>query len=112
MGLRRGPGAGMVTGEKAKDFKSAIKRLFKELKGFRKLIMVALVLAILSSILSISAPNKLSDLTDKISEGLVPPFVMDMEAIKNIAIFLAILYICSALFNFIQSICNLLSHTQ
>ena len=95
----------MGTGEKAKDFKSAIKRLFKELKGFRKLIMVALVLAILSSILSISAPNRLSDLTDKISEGLMPPFVMDIDAIKSITIFLVILYISSAVFNFIQSIC-------
>ena len=105
MGPGRGPGAGMGASEKAKDFKSAIKRLFKELKGFRKLIMVALVLAILSSILSISAPNRLSDLTDKISEGLMPPFVMDIDAIKSITIFLVILYISSAVFNFIQSIC-------
>ena len=104
-GPRMGPGHGMGAGEKAKDFKSAIKRLFKELKGFRKLITIALILAILSSILSISAPNKLSELTDKISEGLVPPFFMDIEAIKDIAIFLLGLYVCSAVFNFIQAIC-------
>ena len=100
-----GPGHGMGAGEKAKDFKSAIKRLFKELKGFRKLITVALILAILSAVLSILAPNRLSNLTDKISEGLVPPFFMDIEAIKKIAIFLVGLYVCSALFNFIQAIC-------
>ena len=83
-GPGRGPGHGMGAGEKAKDFKSAIKRLFKELKGFRKLITVALILAILSAVLSILAPNRLSNLTDKISEGLVPPFFMDIEAIKKI----------------------------
>ena len=105
MGPGHGPGPGMGAGEKAKDFKSAIKRLFKELKGFRKLIAVALILAILSAVLSISAPNKLSDLTDKISEGLMPPFAMDMEGIKGIAIFLLGLYVCSAIFNFIQAIC-------
>ena len=59
------------TGEKAKDFKGAIKRLFKELKSFKVLITIALVLAALASILSIIAPNRLSDLTDEISEGLV-----------------------------------------
>lgn len=59
------------TGEKAKDFKGAMKRLFKELKNFRILIVMALVLAALGSVLSIVAPNKLSDLTDEISEGLV-----------------------------------------
>lgn len=105
MGPGHGPGPGMGAGEKAKDFKSAIKRLFKELKGFRKLVTVALILAILSAVLSISAPNKLSELTDKISEGLMPPFTMDMEEIKGIAIFLLGLYLCSAIFNFIQAIC-------
>ena len=105
MGPGHGPGPGMGNGEKAKDFKSAIKRLFKELKGFRKLIAVALILAILSAVLSISAPNKLSELTDKISERLMPPFTMDMEGIKGIAIFLLGLYVCSAVFNFIQAIC-------
>ena len=56
---------------KVKDFKSAIKRLLKELKGFRILIIISLVLACLGAILSISAPNRLSKLTDEISKGLV-----------------------------------------
>ena len=166
---------GPAPAEKAKDFKSAIKRLFRELKKHRILIIIALILATVASILSIAAPNKLSELTDKISEGLVvntknleyigttiqnnfatgnmqelevdgikisiedqtkfleimstagenasaeenyakidempeniqevvKPF-MDMTAIKNIALFLAILYISNALLNFIQSLC-------
>ena len=61
----RGPG------EKAKDFKSAIKRLLKELGKFKVLIAVSLILAIASSILSICTPNILSDLTNLISDGLV-----------------------------------------
>ena len=69
-GNRRGgpPGAGV---EKAKDFKSAIKRLIKELRSFKILIVVALFLAAIGSILSIFTPNILSDLTDEISAGLV-----------------------------------------
>lgn len=57
--------------EKAKDFKSAIKRLLKELNAFKVLIIIALFLATVGSILSIFTPNILSDLTDEISSGLV-----------------------------------------
>ena len=67
----RGPMGGGAPGEKANDFKSAMKRLFSELNIFKVLIVISLVLAALSSILSIVAPNKLSDLTDEISKGLV-----------------------------------------
>ena len=66
-----GHGPMATAGEKAKDFKSAIKRLFSELHGYKSLIMFSLILAIIGSILSISAPNRLSDLTDEISMGLV-----------------------------------------
>ena len=69
---RGGPmGRGGNPTDKAKDFKGAMKRLFSELKPFKILIFISIVLAILGSIMSIIAPNKLSDLTDKISEGLV-----------------------------------------
>ena len=102
MGPGRGPGIG--AGEKAKDFKSAIKRLLKELGIFRKIIIIAIILAIFSAVLSILAPNKLSGLTDKISQGLMTP-IMDMEAIKSISLFLAILYSFSAIFNYIQAVC-------
>ncbi len=66
----RGPGARMNF-EKAKDFKGSMLRLIKELKSFKFVILFSLTLAILGSILSILAPNRLSDLTDEISKGLV-----------------------------------------
>lgn len=56
---------------KAKDFKSAILRLFKELKPFKVMIIVAVVLSTVSSLLAIFTPNVLSKLTNKISEGLI-----------------------------------------
>ena len=58
--------------EKAKDFKSAIKRLLKELKPFKVLVILSLTLSVAASILSIATPNILSKLTDKISNGIVP----------------------------------------
>ena len=63
------PGRGVP--EKAKDFKGSMKRLFSELKNYRVFIYISLILATLGSILSIIAPNRLSDLTDEISKGLV-----------------------------------------
>ena len=57
--------------EKAKDFKGAIKRLLKEMEGFKKLIIISLTLAAFGAVLTIVTPNILSDLTDEISKGLV-----------------------------------------
>jgi len=57
--------------DSAKNFKSSIIRLISELKGYKILIIISLVLACLGSILSIIAPDKLSKLTDEISKGLV-----------------------------------------
>lgn len=58
--------------EKPKDLKSSIKRLTKELKEFKFLIGLSIVLAILGSILTIITPNKLSDMVDEISLGIKP----------------------------------------
>ena len=57
--------------EKPKNFKEAIKRLFKELKVFKTLIIISLLLASLGSILSIVSPDRLKDLTNEISKGLM-----------------------------------------
>ncbi len=108
-----GPGMGPGVGEKAKDFKSAVKRLVKELGKFKILIIIALILAIAGAVLSISAPDRLSKLTDEIQAGIIPKMEngqiimpeMNMDSIKSIAISLVILYVCSAICTFIQSIC-------
>ena len=108
-----GPGMGPGVGEKAKDFKSAVKRLVKELGKFKILIIIALILAIAGAVLSISAPDRLSKLTDEIQAGIIPKMEngqiimpeINIDAIKSIAISLVILYLFSAICTFIQSIC-------
>ena len=141
--------------DKANDFRGAMKKLIHYLNKFHTLIIIAFVLAAVSSILSIIAPDHLSNLTDIISDGLTPNISettiteimssdtisledkqefmsimsgisedsssseifsaidsmpesvqeivepkMDFTAIKNIALFLAIIYIASAIFSF------------
>ena len=108
-----GPGMGPGVGEKAKDFKSAVKRLVKELGKFKILIIIALILVIAGAVLSISAPDRLSKLTDEIQAGIIPKMEngqiimpeINMDAIKSISISLVILYLFSAICTFIQSIC-------
>ena len=164
------PGGGAGSFEQSKDFKGSMIRLIKNLKPWKFIMIMALSLAMLSAILALVAPNKLSKFADLIGEGLVPRTEvmqeiatemqknvvpqdividgvtitvsdqvelvkiyeqmgdevgtdkaltlmdqlpesvyelvkpkMDMVAIKNLAIFMGILYVVSALFNYIQS---------
>lgn len=66
-----GPRGRGGAGEKPKNLKSALKKMIKYLHHFVFLIVIALILASLSSVFSIIGPNKLSDLTDRISKGLI-----------------------------------------
>lgn len=87
--------------EKPKNFRNAIKKLFHYLNKFLPFIIVALALSSISSIMEIYGPNRLSDLTDEITKGLMVG--MDFNAIKSISIFIFILYAVSALLDYIQS---------
>lgn len=57
--------------EKPKNLSLTVKKLFSYLKSFMPFIIVALIFAGASSVFSIIGPNKLSDLTDELSKGLV-----------------------------------------
>ena len=68
--------------EKSKDFKGSMIKLFKSLKGYHFAIIIGLVLSMVSSILSLIAPNRLSDITDYITAGLKPN-VENLEVINK-----------------------------
>lgn len=80
--MPRGHGPNRGVSEKPKNLKSAIKKLFVYLKNFRLLILFSIILATLGAILSIIGPNKLSDLTDEISSGLI----INQDNMKEISI--------------------------
>ena len=86
--------------EKPKDLKKALKKMTHYLKKYIPFIVIALVLSALGSVLSIIGPNKLSDLTDEITKGLMTG--MNFDAIKSISIFLVCIYGLSGIFNYIQ----------
>ena len=86
--------------EKPKNLKPALKKLFHYMKKYVPLIIIALILAILSSILVIIGPNKLSDLTNEISNGIMSK--INIDAVKSISIFLLIIYVVGSIFDYIQ----------
>lgn len=86
--------------EKPKDLKKALREMTHYLKKYIPFIVIALVLSALGSVLSIIGPNKLSDLTDEITKGLMTG--MNFDAIKSISIFLVCIYGLSGIFNYIQ----------
>lgn len=88
--------------EKPKDLKTAVKKLVHYLNKLLSLVIVALVLSCFSSVLSIIGPNRLSDLTNEITNGLITG--MNFNTINSIALFLLIIYLVSALFDFLQGI--------
>ena len=58
--------------ETSKNFGVSMKRLFKSLDKWKYLFITSLVLALVSAILSLVSPNKLSDLTNIITDGIKP----------------------------------------
>ena len=71
--------------EKSKDFVGSIKRLLANLKPWKILMGLAITLAFLSAILSLTAPNKLSSLTDVITNGIKPNTEVLQEVVKEIS---------------------------
>ena len=71
------------------------------LKGFQLPLLIAFVGAAVSSIITVYGPDKLKEITNLITAGMRSQ--IDLKAISNIALFLAILYAAGALLNYVQS---------
>ena len=97
--MGRGPQARFIGG-KAKNFKKSIKKLINYCRPLIPMIIFAIVLAFLSSILSIIGPDKLKDMTNTIIAGISGK--IDLDKIKSIALLLVCLYALSFIFNYIQ----------
>ena len=70
--------------EKSKDFKESLIRLIKDLKPWRTAMIMALMLALTSAIIALVTPNKLSELTDLITDGIKPNTEVVSTISKNI----------------------------
>ena len=99
-GGMRGPGMGRRPAEKSKDFKGTWMKIIRYCKRYLAVIVVALICAVAGTILTILGPDKLSDLTKVITEGIATG--IDMERIKSIGLTLVAFYAGSAILSFGQ----------
>lgn len=103
-----GPGSHMsMTGEKAKNFKTTMKRLIEYLKPYRLNILMVLIFSIGSAGFGIYGPKLLGKATTQIFNGLLGEVTgngrgIDFDYIAGIMITLLILYGLSAFFAYIQ----------
>ena len=91
---------GMKNNGQAKDFVGSIKKVIQYNKPFLLLIVISLILAFASSVLSIIGPDKLKEITNTIQVGLMTG--IDLEKIKTIGITLVIMYSLSVIFNYLE----------
>ena len=99
-GGMRGPGMGRRPAEKSKDFKGTWMKIIRYCKRYLAVIVVALICAVAGTVLTILGPDKLSDLTKVITEGIATG--IDMERIKSIGLTLVAFYAGSAILSFGQ----------
>lgn len=85
---------------KKKGTVSSLGKVFSYMKGSAAVIILSLVLAATSAVLTIVGPDKIGKMTTLMQEGLYGE--IDLAAIGKIGIFLVVLYLLCALFNFIQ----------
>jgi len=102
---RMGGRHGMST-EKAKDFKGTMKKLMGYLTQYKIGLLLVVIFAIGSTIFNIAGPKILGKATTELFHGLISKVSggsgIDFDKIAKILIGLMCLYVCSALFSFIQ----------
>ena len=107
MGRRRGPGGPrMMAGEKARDFKGSMAKLIRYMSKYKIRFVIMFVFAIAGTVFNIVGPKILGKATTELFNGLVAKIGgtggIDFTKITQILLFALGLYVCSAIFSFIQ----------
>lgn len=101
-----GPGRGMMPGEKPKDFKNSIEKLVRYLGRYWYAIVAVMIFAAVSTVFSVAGPKVMARATNVLVEGLGKKIAgtgsIDFTYIAKVLLFTLGLYICSAVFSFIQ----------
>ena len=99
-------GRGMQPGEKAKDFKGAMKRLFQYMERYKFRFVLMFIFAIAGTVFNIVGPKILGKATTELFSGLVAKVngtgSIDFGKIGYILLWTLGLYVTSACFSFIQ----------
>ena len=96
----------MMSGEKAKDFKGTIEKLFRYIGKYKAAVVVVAIFAIGSTIFNVVCPKVLGKATTALSEGIMNKITgnggIDFTYIGKILLFCLGLYVLSVAFSFVQ----------
>jgi len=96
----------MRGGEKAKDFKGTIGKLFRYIGKYKAAVVVVAIFAIGSTIFNVVCPKVLGKATTALSEGIMNKITgnggIDFTYIGKILLFCLGLYVLSVTFSFVQ----------
>ena len=99
-------GRGIMSGEKAKDFSGAVKKLLRYMSKYKIRLIGMMIFAIAGTVFSIVGPKILGKATTELFNGLVAKVNetggIDFDKIGRILLWTLGLYLCSAAFSFIQ----------
>lgn len=90
------------TGEKPKDFTGIWIKLIRYCKKYFIAMGVAIVCAIIGTVFTLVGPDKLSDMTKLITDGLMTS--IDLDAVAKIGFTLVAFYVCGAVLSMIQQL--------
>ena len=101
--------AGMMAGDKAKDFKGTFRRFMKYMGHYRISVVIVMIFAVLSTIFMIVGPKILGNATTLLAEGIMGSFTgsdqgIDFAGIAGILLWLLGIYIVSSLFSLLQGL--------
>jgi ATP-binding cassette subfamily B multidrug efflux pump len=99
---KRGPHGPPGAGEKPKDFKLAWSKLFSYMGVYKKYVLTAIILACFGTAITLIGPDKLGDVTDMITAGIISGNI-DLEGIAAIGMFLIGIYAVYFILAYIQN---------
>ena len=103
----RGPmGHGMRGGEKAKDFKGTMKKLFNYIKPFKFTFLIGILCAVVSVCIMVIGPKIQGNIITEIAKGFMNKVQgkggIDFDAIKKTCALLLAIYAMSTAFSYLQ----------
>ena len=94
--------------EKAKDFKGTVRKLWRYLSKYKIALIIVILFTIASTVFSVVGPKILGNATTELFNGVISKYTggagINFTKIGKILLFLLALYICSAIFSYIQGI--------
>ena len=92
-----------MTDQKPKDSKKALSFFLKSLKNFRFVIVLALIFALITNILTLFSPKILGNMTNSAVSSISETGSVDFDPIKTAVVQLIVLYLVVGIFNYLQT---------